>query len=269
MALKETLTNDLRNAMRQRDNVKRDTIRLLLSAIGYEEKAQRTDALEDDTVMQVLSKQAQQRRESIEAYQKGNRPDLVAKEEAELVIVSEYLPQPLSADEIQVIVQSAIAEVNATGPQDMGKVMGKIMPQPVEYVWHKDTDLSPYDCIILPGGFSYGDYLRPGAIARFSPAMQAVTDFAANGGLVIGICNGFQILCEAGLLPGVLLPNDHLQFRCQWTTLRVENANTAFTGASTVGQTLRSPNFSWRRELLRRSRCHRATGRAQSRGFQV
>ena len=129
MALKETLTNDLRNAMRQRDNVKRDTIRLLLSAIGYEEKAQRTDALEDDTVMQVLSKQAQQRRESIEAYQKGNRPDLVAKEEAELVIVSEYLPQPLSADEIQVIVHSAIAEVNATGPQDMGKVMGKIMPQ--------------------------------------------------------------------------------------------------------------------------------------------
>ena len=129
MALKETLTNDLRNAMRQRDNVKRDTIRLLLSAIGYEEKAQRTDALEDDTVMQVLSKQAQQRRESIEAYQKGNRPDLVAKEEAELVIVSEYLPQPLTADEIQVIVQSAIAEVNATGPQDMGKVMGKIMPQ--------------------------------------------------------------------------------------------------------------------------------------------
>ena len=129
MALKETLTNDLRNAMRQRDNVKRDTIRLLLSAIGYEEKAQRTDALEDDTVMQVLSKQAQQRRESIEAYQKGNRPDLVAKEEAELVIVSEYLPQPLSADEIQVIVQSAIAEVNAMGPQDMGKVMGKIMPQ--------------------------------------------------------------------------------------------------------------------------------------------
>ena len=129
MALKETLTNDLRNAMRRRDTVKRNTIRLLLSAIGYEEKAQRTDALEDDAVIQVLSKQAQQRRESIEAYQKGNRPDLVAKEEAELVIVSEYLPQPLSADEIQVIVQSAIAEVNATGPQDMGKVMGKIMPQ--------------------------------------------------------------------------------------------------------------------------------------------
>ena len=124
---------------------------------------------------------------------------------------------------------------------DCFDVLNDVFHQPVEYVWHKDTDLSPYDCIILPGGFSYGDYLRPGAIARFSPAMQAVTDFAANGGLVIGICNGFQILCEAGLLPGVLLPNDHLQFRCQWTTLRVENASTAFTGAATVGQTLRVP----------------------------
>ena len=124
---------------------------------------------------------------------------------------------------------------------DCFDVLNDVFHQPVEYVWHKDTDLSTYDCIILPGGFSYGDYLRPGAIARFSPAMQAVTDFAANGGLVIGICNGFQILCEAGLLPGVLLPNDHLQFRCQWTTLRVENASTAFTGAATVGQTLRVP----------------------------
>ena len=129
MALKETLTNDLKDAMRQRDTVKRDTIRLLLSAIGYEEKAKRTDALEDDAVMQVLSKQAQQRRDSIEAYQKGNRPDLVAKEEAELEIVTQYLPQPLSADEIETIVQSVIAEVGATGPQDMGKVMGRIMPQ--------------------------------------------------------------------------------------------------------------------------------------------
>lgn len=129
MALKETLTNDLKDAMRQRDTVKRDTIRLLLSAIGYEEKAKRTDALDDDDVTQVLSKQAQQRRDSIEAYQKGDRPDLVAKEEAELAIVVQYLPQPLNADEIQAIVQSAIAELNASGPQDMGKVMGKVMPQ--------------------------------------------------------------------------------------------------------------------------------------------
>ena len=124
---------------------------------------------------------------------------------------------------------------------DCFDVLNDVFHQPVEYVWHKDTDLSAYDCVILPGGFSYGDYLRPGAIARFSPAMQAVTDFAVQGKLVIGICNGFQILCEAGLLPGVLLPNDHLQFRCQWTTLRVENAGTAFTGAASVGQTLRVP----------------------------
>ena len=124
---------------------------------------------------------------------------------------------------------------------DCFDVINDVFHQPVDYVWHKDTDLSTYDCVILPGGFSYGDYLRPGAIARFSPAMQAVSDFAAEGKLVIGICNGFQILCEAGLLPGVLLPNDHLQFRCQWTTLRVENADTAFTSAASVGQTLRVP----------------------------
>ena len=129
MPIKESLTNDLKDAMRQRDAVRRDTIRLLLSAIGYEEKAKRTDALDDDAVMQVLSRQAQQRRDSIEAYQKGNRADLVAKEEAELAIVVQYLPQPLSEDEIAAIVQSAIADVNATGPQDMGKVMGKVMPQ--------------------------------------------------------------------------------------------------------------------------------------------
>ena len=129
MALKETLSNDMKDAMRQRDTLKRDTIRLLLSAIGYEEKAKRTDSLPDDAVLQVLSKQAQQRRDSIEAYQKGDRPDLVAKEEAELVIVTQYLPQPLTAEEIEEIVQAAISEVSPTGPQDMGKVMGKVMPQ--------------------------------------------------------------------------------------------------------------------------------------------
>ena len=129
MALKETLSNDMKDAMRQRDTLKRDTIRLLLSAIGYEEKAKRTDSLPDDAVLQVLSKQAQQRRDSIEAYQKGDRPDLVAKEEAELVIVSQYLPQPLTAEEIEEIVKTAISEVSPAGPQDMGKVMGKVMPQ--------------------------------------------------------------------------------------------------------------------------------------------
>jgi phosphoribosylformylglycinamidine synthase len=109
------------------------------------------------------------------------------------------------------------------------------------YVWHKDRDLSGVDCVILPGGFSYGDYLRVGAIARFSPIMEAVADYAACGGLVIGICNGFQILCEAGLLPGVLLRNDHLQFRCRWVNLRVENARTPFSAACRPGQVLRIP----------------------------
>ena len=125
MPLKEELTNDLKDAMRQRDTVKRDTIRLLLSAIGYEEKAKRTDVLEDDVVLQVLSKQAQQRRDSIEAYQKGNRPDLVAKEEAELVIVTQYLPQPLGLDEVEAIVQSAIAEVKGFGTAGHGQGDGQ------------------------------------------------------------------------------------------------------------------------------------------------
>lgn len=117
----------------------------------------------------------------------------------------------------------------------------EVLGQDADYVWHKDTDLSSYDCVILPGGFSYGDYLRTGAIARFSPVMQAVEAFAQRGGLVIGICNGFQVLCEAGLLPGVLMRNNHLQFRCQWTYLRVENGETPFTSACRQGQVLRIP----------------------------
>jgi phosphoribosylformylglycinamidine synthase I len=109
------------------------------------------------------------------------------------------------------------------------------------YVWHKETDLSGYDCLIVPGGFSYGDYLRAGAIARFSPVMGAVTEFAERGGLVLGICNGFQILCEAGLLPGALMRNSVLQFRCQWVNLRIENARTPFTNAFEAGQVVRVP----------------------------
>jgi len=116
-----------------------------------------------------------------------------------------------------------------------------VLGQETEYVWHKDTDLSGYDCVVLPGGFSYGDYLRCGAIARFSPIMAAVERFASHGGLVIGICNGFQILCEAGLLPGVLMRNNHLQFRCQWTDLLVENAQTPFSSTCHKGQVLRIP----------------------------
>ena len=109
------------------------------------------------------------------------------------------------------------------------------------YLWHKDTDLSGIDCLIVPGGFSYGDYLRCGAIARFSPIMRSVERFAADGGAVIGICNGFQILCEAGLLPGVLMRNDHLQFRCQWVNLRVETAETRFTNALGAGDVIAVP----------------------------
>ncbi len=117
----------------------------------------------------------------------------------------------------------------------------EVLGHEADYVWHKDTDLSSYDCVILPGGFSYGDYLRTGAIARFSPVMAAVEAYAARGGLVIGICNGFQVLCEAGLLPGALMRNYHLQFRCQWTHLRVEHSETPFTSACRPGQVLRIP----------------------------
>ena len=109
------------------------------------------------------------------------------------------------------------------------------------YVWHKETDLSGFDSVVVPGGFSYGDYLRCGAIARFSPVMDAVRDFAEEGKPVIGICNGFQILCEAGLLPGVLTRNEHLEFRCSWVDLRTENTDTPFTHLATTGQILAVP----------------------------
>jgi phosphoribosylformylglycinamidine synthase len=108
-------------------------------------------------------------------------------------------------------------------------------------LWHKDHDLKGADVIILPGGFSYGDYLRAGAIARFSPIMQEVIAHAKRGGPVIGICNGFQIACEAGLLPGALLRNESLQFRSMPVTLRVESTDTVFTSAATVGALLTMP----------------------------
>jgi len=125
--------------------------------------------------------------------------------------------------------------------QDCHHVLGTVLAQPVEYVWHKDTDLRRFDAIVLPGGFSYGDYLRTGAIARFSPVMRSVERFAAEGGLVIGICNGFQILCEAGLLPGVLMRNRDLRFHCQWTHLRTETTDTPFSGRCERRQVLRIP----------------------------
>jgi phosphoribosylformylglycinamidine synthase I len=108
-------------------------------------------------------------------------------------------------------------------------------------LWHADPDLHGVDAIIVPGGFSYGDYLRVGAIARFSPVMESVIAFAREGGLVLGICNGFQVLCEAGLLPGALLTNDHLRFRCRQVSVEVLNADTVFTRACEVGERLSIP----------------------------
>jgi phosphoribosylformylglycinamidine synthase I len=113
--------------------------------------------------------------------------------------------------------------------------------QDADYVWHKETNLTSYDCIILPGGFSYGDYLRAGAIARFSPVMESVINFANQGKPVIGICNGFQILCESGLLPGILMQNEHLQYRCQWTYLKTENSSSIFTRKCPTNHTLKIP----------------------------
>jgi len=124
---------------------------------------------------------------------------------------------------------------------DCYRAVHEVLGQEARYIWHKDTDLSDLDAVILPGGFSYGDYLRCGAIARISPVMAAVERFAEQGRLVLGICNGFQILCEAHLLPGALLRNDHLQFRCQWVQVRVEDTATPFTSQYSPGQVLRIP----------------------------
>jgi phosphoribosylformylglycinamidine synthase len=110
-----------------------------------------------------------------------------------------------------------------------------------EYIWHDSTDLSGFDAVVLPGGFSYGDYLRCGAIARFSPVMNAVRKFAADGGIVLGVCNGFQILVEAGLLPGALLRNIDLKFICREVTLRTETIDSPFTGKLKKGQLLHLP----------------------------
>ena len=116
-----------------------------------------------------------------------------------------------------------------------------VFGQDATYLWHKDTDLKDADAIILPGGFAHGDYLRTGAMARFSPIMAPVRTFAERGGPVIGICNGFQILLEAGLLPGAMLRNRGLKYRCEHIHIRVEQTDTPFTGTATVGQVLRIP----------------------------
>jgi len=124
---------------------------------------------------------------------------------------------------------------------DCQHVFRDVLGQSVQMIWHKDTSLEGLDAVVLPGGFSYGDYLRTGAIARFSPVMNAVKQFADEGGMVLGICNGFQILLEAGLLPGAMLRNRSLHFICKDVYIRVENAATPFTNACKPGQVLKIP----------------------------
>jgi phosphoribosylformylglycinamidine synthase len=125
--------------------------------------------------------------------------------------------------------------------QDAVHVLRNVMGHSARLLWHKETSLGNTDAVIVPGGFSYGDYLRTGAIARFSPVMQAVHTFAANGGLVLGICNGFQILCEAGLLPGVLIRNRSLQFRCEHVFIKTLTPDSPFTSRIRADKLLRVP----------------------------
>ena len=120
-------------------------------------------------------------------------------------------------------------------------VLRDIFKQDAIFLWHKEHDLKRVDCVILPGGFSYGDYLRSGSIAAFSPLMQEIREFASRGGLVLGICNGFQVLLELGLLPGAMLRNKNLKFLCQYVHLRVDNTDTPFTNTAKRGQVLWIP----------------------------
>ena len=129
----------------------------------------------------------------------------------------------------------------SNGDHDAVMAIQMGLGQPVELVWHTETDLSRFDCLIIPGGFSYGDYLRAGAIARFAPVMESVRAFAEAGGPVLGICNGFQILTEAGLLPGALMRNASLSFECTWVYVRVENDRTPWTRTLAPGTILRLP----------------------------
>ena len=119
--------------------------------------------------------------------------------------------------------------------------IGNILHQPVELIWHQSQNLAGCDAILLPGGFAFGDYLRTGAIARFSPVMKSVEKFAQSGGMVLGICNGFQILCEAGLLPGAMMRNSGLRFICRHVNIRIEETDTPFTNAASRGQILKVP----------------------------
>ncbi len=125
--------------------------------------------------------------------------------------------------------------------KDAYHAISAVLGKPAEFVWHQSENLQGLDAVILPGGFAYGDYLRTGAIARFSPVMRSVERFARNGGLVIGLCNGFQILLEAGLLPGAMLRNSGLRYICRHVHLRVETTDTPFTCAATKGRVLKIP----------------------------
>src|SRR3954471_4817607 len=125
--------------------------------------------------------------------------------------------------------------------QDAVHVLRDVLGHSARFIWHKETSLGEADAVVIPGGFSYGDYLRTGAIARFSPVMQAVQKFASQGGLVLGICNGFQILCEAGLLPGALIRNRSLQFRCEHIFLKTITTDSPFTSQVPDGKLLRIP----------------------------
>ena len=124
---------------------------------------------------------------------------------------------------------------------DAFHVCAEVLGRPTVWLWHKDHDLQGVDCVIFPGGFSYGDYLRSGAIARFSPLMREVGEFAEKGGIVLGICNGFQVLLELGLLPGAMLRNKHLKFLCRHVTIRVENEGTRFSNRAGKGRVLNIP----------------------------
>ena len=125
--------------------------------------------------------------------------------------------------------------------RDCYHVLHNVLEQPADILWHREADLTGYDAVVLPGGFSYGDHLRCGAIARFSPVMEAVVQFAAKGKPVIGICNGFQVLCESGLLPGALIRNESLQFRCEWAHLRREGGSTPWADGLKAGEVIRVP----------------------------
>ncbi len=146
-----------------------------------------------------------------------------------------------TGDRFQIMKFGVIVFPGSNCDHDAYHVLSKHVGQPVDFVWHKETDLSGFDALVIPGGFSYGDYLRAGALARFSPVMNAVKDFAAKGKFVFGICNGFQILCEADLLPGALMRNADLHFVCRHVGIRVENANTPYTSELETGRVLSIP----------------------------